>query len=322
MIEWTDLRPAPRRLAFTLVELLVVIVIIGILVSLLLPAVQAARESARRTQCTNNLHQLGIGLAAYESANNIFPPGARWYGDNNGGNRGNILMTILPFIEQLMIYEQFDFSKVTDGQTFGSSTRMIGATIIPTYVCPSDLNSDLYNGRACANYAASNGPSAQINSSACSCPNYGDWNQFALAPYCNPDDYAGPFMRSGVIATRRGVTTAVEVRDGLSNTIFFGETRRGCSGHEAAGWAWSNDGNGLVATLYPINYDSCHADPSPDGCSQPRNWNTELGFKSRHPGGAQFLFGDGAVHFLEQSIDHWTYQYLGAKADGQTVAVP
>jgi hypothetical protein len=108
------------------------------------------------------------------------------------------------------------------------------------------------------------------------------------------------------------------VTDGLSKTIFFGEVRPRCSQHAQNGWTSSNDGNGYCSKLIPINFDTCN-DNSPDFCHRSYNWNAEVGFRSAHAGGAHFLFGDGAVHLLAESIDHQMYQYLGAKNDGQPV---
>ena len=101
----------------------------------------------------------------------------------------------------------------------------------------------------------------------------------------------------------------------------FGEVRRECSIHIRQGWMRSNNGNGLVATQVPINYDSCD-DNAPSGCNKPCNWSTELAFKSQHSGGAQFVLGDGAVRFFGDTIDHATYQMLGAKSDGRTFSMP
>jgi hypothetical protein len=113
--------------------------------------------------------------------------------------------------------------------------------------------------------------------------------------------------------------------DGTSNTIYFGETRPECSNHRDNGWAASNNGQGLTTTMIPINYNSCNRAngttvPIPaDGCSWFGNWVTELGYKSMHTGGAQFLLGDGTVRFLSDNISMETYARLGSKADNETV---
>ena len=300
-----------RRAGFTLVELLVVIAIIGVLVALLLPAVQSAREAARRMQCQNNLKQIGLGLHNYHDTYGTFPPGSFWYGASTN-NRGSILIQLLPFIEQQNLYSRFDFTKEIDAQT------AMEGTIVPTYVCPSDNNRSLLSGRAIHNYAASAGPTPHGDNSACSCASWASFNTYATtavptAKYGGP--HAGPFYRTGV------VTNMADCTDGLSNTIYFGEVRRDCSVHIQQGWMRSNDGNGLVATQVPINYDSCKPNDA-DGCKKPCNWNTELAFKSMHPGGAQFVLGDGSIHFFPETIDHAVYQLLGARADGKPFAMP
>jgi prepilin-type N-terminal cleavage/methylation domain-containing protein/prepilin-type processing-associated H-X9-DG protein len=309
--------------AFTLVELLVVITIIAILIALLLPAVQAAREAARRMQCANNLKQIGVALHGYHDTFRCFPPGSIYTLQNPNYDwawKGTVLVRILPYIEQKALHDRFDFSQPINGQTFPGTTTLIQSTPIAVYRCPSDVRPDVLNGVALHNYAASHGPSAHANNDVCSCSTYDTWNAYALAPYDDPTNFAGPFSRLGTC------TKATDIRDGLSNTIFFGEVRPLCSIHNQQGWATSNNGQGLVSTLVPINYDSCNPNPGmdPDGqsCHSFCNWNMELGFKSLHPGGAQFLMGDGSVHFFLETIDHWTYQYLGAKADGHVVSVP
>ena len=296
-----------NRAGFTLVELLVVIAIIGILVALLLPAIQAAREASRRAQCGSNLKQLGVALQNYHDSYRKLPPGALWSGTNP--YRGSMLVHLLPFVEQQAVYDLFNFSVLTDGQTTSGGVA-IGSLIVPVYVCPSDTNTGLLNGLAIHNYTGSRGATALIDNPAYSCPSAAGWNAYALCPYDNASNYCGPFTRMSVCIALRDVT------DGLSTTIFMGEVRRACSGHTQAGWATSNDGNGLAATIIPINVDSCHT--AGTGCDQPWNWNNELGFKSLHPGGCQFVFGDGAVHYLAESIDHWNYQYLGSSLLGFT----
>ncbi len=312
------MRFGARRRGFTLIELLVVIAIIGVLIALLLPAVQAAREAARRAQCSNNLKQIGLALHNYHDTNQVFPPGAFWMDRTPAGwvslYRGSILIRLLPFLEQQPLYGLFDFKTNTDNQTDPAGV-LLAKTIVPVYVCPSDSGDVIQNGVALHNYAASKGPTAHIDNSAYSCSEWQSWNTYTLAPYDDPTNFAGPFCRLCVSTSIRDCT------DGLSNTIYFGEVRRACSAHTQAGWSRSNNGNGLTSTQIPINYDSCHPEAT-NYCQHPRNWNTELGFKSRHPGGAQFLFGDGTVHFLNESIDHWTFQYLGAKSDGRPVQIP
>ncbi|MCA9260700.1 MAG: DUF1559 domain-containing protein [Planctomycetales bacterium] len=326
---------ARSRRAFTLVELLVVIAIIGVLVALLLPAVQAAREAARRSQCVNNLKQMGLALASYESARGELPPGAlMWRVTDNGSNdvfggymdHGNMLMYILPYIEMQALYDAIpwelgprdartkkrgmgDFPKMADGTDI--------ATIpVPSYMCPSDAHPDNSERRYSFNYAASAGPIDVGDNPSCSCPLSQNFNAFSQKPA--PTDYippVGPFSRVEYRLKLR------EVSDGLSNTIFLGEVRPLCSYHVAAGWTYFNNGNGLISTIIPINYDTCGVETSGgDGCRQSCNWGVELGFKSVHPGGANFTLGDGSVKFIAEAIDMQSYQNLGARADGQIIA--
>ena len=311
-----------KTAGFTLVELLVVIAIIGILIALLLPAVQSAREAARRIQCTNNMKQIGLALLSYETNFKRLPPGAFW-GCSDGTRKGSILIRLLPFLEQQTLYDAFDFSQSNvDGQTFPGTSDPIGATVVSAFLCPSDNHPQVINTEphssidpvdrvALHNYTASRGANMLANNSSCSCSN--NFNSFAVeGPYESYQDFSGPFTRRCTCISLR------DVRDGLSNTIFFGEVRPMCSWHNDNGWATSNNGNGYCSTVIPINYDSCDRDTSEaNHCGQFCNWNTEAGFKSAHPGGASFLFGDGSVHFLSETIDHQQYQYLGAKADGE-----
>ena len=131
-----------RRSAFTLVELLVVIAIIGVLVALLLPAVQAAREAARRAQCSNNLKQIGLAVLNYESNLRIMLPGAFWaYDPKDHPIKGSILLHILPYIEQQALYDQFDF-KIFNLET-QSTPRTFGdlaSTYLASYRCPTDTS--------------------------------------------------------------------------------------------------------------------------------------------------------------------------------------
>lgn len=301
------------RLAFTLVELLVVISIIGVLIALLLPAIQAARESARRSRCTNNLKQIGLAVHNFEQVKKRLPPGAIWSGGPAGKRKGSILLFLLPYLEETALYSAIDPGSANIDAAVGTGQK-IGSQLVATFICPSDDHNGFFNGSGLHNYAASRGPTAVFDNPACYCTLPSEWTSLAMAPPDDPKDFAGPFTRMGTAAKTSQVT------DGLSKTIFFGEVRPNCSEHIREGWAWTNNGNGYCTTLIPINYDSCN-EQATDSCARPCNWTTEAGFKSAHSGGAQFLFGDGSVHFLRDTVEHQTYQYLGAKSDGYVVSL-
>jgi prepilin-type processing-associated H-X9-DG protein len=313
----------------TLIEVMLVVAIIGTMVALVLPAVQAARESARRNSCLNNLKQIGIGIINYESAKGEFPPGAIWERwrepERDRRHHGSILIHLLPYIERQALYDAFDFTQVNiDFAVFPGTNTRIASEVVDSYICPSDDHNGVFTGpshdynerfvgRAVHNYAASNGPTGVYDNPNCSCANPYD-TRFELAPIDNAKNFAGPFTRLGVS------TKPSQITDGLSKTIFVGEVRVACSVHAQAGWAYTNNGSGYCTTLITINYDTCY-DSAPNPCNRPCTWNTDVGFKSRHPGGAQFLFGDGSVHFLTDTVDYQLYQYLGAKADGESVSI-
>ena len=307
---------------FTIVELLVVIAIIGILVALLLPAVQAAREAARRATCSSHLRQIGLAVHQYHDQRERLPMGARWRHERYGGalNGGNILLELLPYIEQQAVFDAVDLSRDVDEQTYPDGT-LIAATEIGLYTCPSSALAGFTPGYdlPVSHFGASKGPTAMINrEDRFSCPEFEEMNEFALSPHFDINDrynFAGPFHREGFVFSKFN-----EITDGLSNTIFFGEMRPHCNGHAAHGWLWTLSSQGYLTTLVPINYDTCQDDES-RGCNHRENWNTSQGYKSLHPGGAHVLMGDNRVLFLTEDIDHQMFQYLGAKADGQATAV-
>ncbi len=342
-----------RKTGFTLVELLVVIAIIGVMVGLLLPAVQAAREAARRIQCSNNLKQIGLGIHNYESAFKYLPPGSAFYGGGTltglgpGGrfagaqfNRSHLLVRILPYIEATDLYEQFgnDVFPTDDARSVPSPVNPSGELLrgvrVSTYLCPSDISTDGFsttvNGIAStvrpSSYQFSMGPTdAMSDNAACSCPLLPTFQVYSQ-PGTDVNRPSGPFTRrGGVLPTGIGgdpgyIGRLQDVTDGLSNTIFIGEVIGDWSVHARTGWSHSNHWG--IFTQIPINWKTSFTSlaaataAGQTGCEANCNWNTEVGFKSLHSGGCQMLMGDGAVRFFSQSIDMIAYNRIGSKAGG------
>jgi hypothetical protein len=209
---------------------------------------------------------------------------------------------------------------------------LLVGTVVPIYQCPSDgSNRIITTGagslpaaqRKCqpSNYYPSMGPTLSIsNSGSCSCPLYSTFKSYSRTA-TDANKPAGMFTRNGWNFMCR----MAEVEDGLSNTIMVGEVRPKCSNHVRQGWSRSNKWGAF--TQIPINFDSCRTKAEADAegkdyCYADCNWNSEVGFKSLHPNGAQFVLGDGSVKFLTQTIDLWTYQYLGDKADKKAFSMP
>jgi prepilin-type N-terminal cleavage/methylation domain-containing protein/prepilin-type processing-associated H-X9-DG protein len=320
------------RHAFTLIELLVVIAIIAILIGLLLPAVQKVREAAARMKCSNNLKQFGLALHTYHDANNAFPKGGSggW-----GTNKGSWILYTLPFIEQDNLYKLVTnvpgfFDPAQNGMSLAQNAGVLPKGF-PIARCPSD-GFDSANPMY-TNYMGSMGPQCDIGNCGidftafCNRP---DWGYTTSASYGDTTDASqtrGLFNRGGAVVNMASVT------DGLSNTLMVGETlpevyeamRYG----PATGWADAYGGTSYGTTTIPLNWKvskvtagtwtgdcstSCPGVP-PENCMW--NWGITWGFKSNHTNGANFVFADGSVHFLSNSIDTRTYNLLGCRNDGQ-----
>lgn len=324
-----------KRKAFTLIELLVVIAIIAILIALLLPAVQQAREAARRTQCKNNLKQMGLGLHNYLDTHSVFPPaGTPTYRDQVGAGccagAPNIgwQVRILPFTDQVGLYNKLNMNAgLNSGAVVAGVPQAAWDTVVdgkvarlyqtPYARCPSDDSPEgAPAGWAKASYSGSLGSnSTPSNSAACDI-----WQTFAMAGSAAHGNSANPLLISGMFSRMGATMRARDVTDGTSNVIFVGEILPDCNDHTSFWWNSNGMGNAHASTVVPINnMTTCAgaiAGVTHPACTNPNNWNFSWGFRSKHAGGAQFLLVDGSVRFLNANMSHTTYQRLGGRRDG------
>ena len=314
-----------RRCAFTLVELLVVIAIIGVLVGLLLPAVQAAREAARRMQCSNNLKQIGLALHNYHGVHNKFPPGKtpmRIQGepyvsvpDLRGSiSMGHVTSTfILPFLEQQNVYNQLDLT-----QPINYDVNMYGAvmTDLPVFICPSNPQTEQVN------WTYTNGPGAEPDAARSHYAGVSDSSTHGRVPARNISPAPAGEERYSVMVMPRGDgiffhnshVRIGDISDGSSNTFAFGELVGSGPGTFTLP-AWSHYscglglGNGLNARFRYTGTDDLIDFPGPF-----------TGFASYHPGEiVQFVRADGSVTSISRFISQQTLQALGSRAKGEVV---
>ncbi len=322
---------------FTLVELLVVIAIIGVLVALLLPAVQAAREAARRSECTNNLRQLALGLYNYDSTHGKFPAGGDCPRKNGGGcvtiSRCHTWFeAILPFIEQQALHDQIDFETATDSATNGP---LLTELVIDGVHCPSDLDAqlvqhDLLNRCGGCRYAT--GPRGTRSMGASYSPSGGPLNMNGCAISVWPDggncqSENGGSIERGAPGFFAGGALAYSFRecpDGASNTFLIGETLPRWDPFKM----YFNSHLNVASTNPPPNYFKAN----PRRCEDPAPCYTEgvgrpcipdrSGFNSVHPGGLNMAMADGSAQFMVETVDYDTWVYLGDRQDGHVVNLP
>ncbi len=314
-----------RRFAFTLVELLVVIAIIGVLVALLLPAVQAAREAARRSSCQNNMRQLGVALQNYHDAHGQFPPNSPWDLKDPAvkptDRKGSAMVKLTPFLEEQNFFRRLDFDKDVLAQIEADPTLMTMQLAVLS--CPTDTLRAAAEERGLTNYGPSIGAQKTINiPPSCIIPAY-QGNRFGTGPvvHANTDDLNDT---SGIFSRRKYAASIEQITDGTSTTVAMGEVLPDCN-FELVVRGWFDSQSWYVATSIPMNFNTCReTPPGNDGtptinCNSWSNWGMAAGFKSRHVGGAQFVFADGSVHFLSENIDPVNYDRLGCRRDEEVV---
>lgn len=302
-----------KRHGFTIIELLVVIAVISVLIALLLPAVQQAREAARRAACKNNMRQIGLAFHNYESTHRVFPPGYIHKPGPAGSpaaiaNHAGLAWgaMLLPYVEQASLYKEFD----SNIPIWDASNRLPRERHLPIYLCPSDTYSaDAYVIRddsvtpfeqyAASSYAANWGPSTAT---------------------VNLDDT--PLLSQGLYY-RNSSTSVRDVTDGLSNTLAVGERTNGpipsssptAGGHSVFENAWSaavreiteySDDHGHMV-LFETQFRPNQVDGDDKGLSAP------------HEGICHFLLGDGSVRAISENIDAETYNSLGTRAGGEII---
>ena len=296
------------RPAFTLLELLVVIAIIGTLVGLLLPAVQQAREAARRMQCQNNLKQIGLALHNYHDTLKRLPSGYISGVDASGNDKGpgwSWSSLVLPQLEQTNLHNQIDFNVGLEHPA-NSPIRLMK---LPSFLCPSDTAPDLWQA------AKRDLATGSFQSNICDVPSANYVGVFGtFEPGVDGD---GVFFRNSGIGMR-------DISDGSSSTLMVGERsfRLGEATWSAAvtGAVIIPDGSDGVGTGPPESASSMVLGHSGDGFSPGDRRSHVNQFFSLHNGGVLFLFGDGHVGFLSSSLDYRLYQALTTRAGGEAVS--
>jgi prepilin-type N-terminal cleavage/methylation domain-containing protein/prepilin-type processing-associated H-X9-DG protein len=328
-----------KRKAFTLVELLVVIAIIGVLVALLLPAVQSAREAARRSQCTNNLKQIGLGVHNYESSTKEIPynrysggyglPSEPW-GDDQVGESGDPapcmawswLASILPHIEQGAVFSSGGIPKTS----METSTAM--GVVIPAFQCPSD---ELQNNNSLVrvntyyirgvrqigltNYDGVMGAQSDV-------PIFVNDNVEAPGqnePWFNGNGVMRIFAWQDPLGFRN-------VEDGTSRTFMAGEqafelSRAACGDLGKCyglGYSWAHSIEASATAAVQPNF-AVPGQPSLDPSVEATPYRSQFGFNSMHPGGLHFVYVDGSVHFVNQDIELGVYHAMATIKGGETL---
>jgi len=347
-----------RRRGFTLIELLVVIAIIGVLVALLLPAVQSAREAARRSQCINNLKQMGLALHNYESAIGSFPPGAGGQpsvvgGGSAGWGEWSAHSMMLPYLEQKPIYDAINFMFVGTHDRGGELNRTVWVTRINSFLCPSDGNagrSNINNYHGCVGTSTydgwgSPGGPRQTTGIFTKYLVYGirDVTDGTSSTIAFSETLTGGSDRTSLPKnngrnTIQGVTLAPEARvqDASINLAATNTALQVCTNaYNAAGsaeingirnnngerWGWGDTAMTMFNTIVPPNSTQHRWSACRHGCETcSPDSSAFYNATSNHSGGVNVAFTDGSVRFIKGSVTPRVWMALGTKANGETLS--
>ncbi|PQO43329.1 DUF1559 domain-containing protein [Blastopirellula marina] len=312
-------RSVRSRSGFTLVELLVVIAIIGVLIALLLPAVQQAREAARRMSCSNKLKQLALACHTYHDTYLVLP----------FGNLNNInwRISVLPFIEQRNLTDQFDYSQSFQGDKTTTNAYLLENLELDAFVCPSTQPPKSYPWNARHHqYHSYTGVNGAVNRNAAS--NSADWGKCQSFYGYNCDN--GAFAYNQELGFH-------SITDGTSNTLFIGEQSGYDPGMEE--WnsglkmgyhgGWHGAGSGTTPAMYGIGGGISPIVNAPNSvCSSGDRWVcgmayvNSVNYNSYHPGGVQFALVDGSVRFIPDTADLTVLKRVAMRGDGAVAEMP
>jgi prepilin-type N-terminal cleavage/methylation domain-containing protein/prepilin-type processing-associated H-X9-DG protein len=314
-------RTRVARRGFTLIELLIVIAIIGTLIALLLPAVQAAREAARRAQCSNNLKQMGIALHNYHDANGVFPASMNSWSASQTAYF-TAFTAILPQLEQQPLFAGYnlDLNNTDPANTTATATR-VSVYLCPSMTLPRPKPDPAYNDFAApASYAMSTGSRYA-------------WAWSNTTAYGRPDGVLVPNEETsgpGAPIRRVGPVGLKDITDGTGQTYMVGEQDYAVKNYQfsppdpRAGQP--RGGNGVWCDGYPASGSFSAFGPfngheyfGPGSRPDYREASAIASFRSQHPGGASFLYADGSARFLKQGVDRAVYRALSTRAGGEVL---